>query len=139
MNSSSSSLDQQAVMKIPCVTNNGECATEFGFKEIDLQGQPLRRLSEQQQAENFRLRTSSSDYSSDWHVAGDPTLLIILKGAVEIELRNGDKQQFGAGSMFIAEDHLNADISFTDKHGHRAAVVGEQTLEALHLKLSKQS
>ena len=38
-----------------------------------MNGSPARFLSEQISAENFRLRNSHAKYSSDFHVAGDPT------------------------------------------------------------------
>ena len=125
-------------MIIPCVLNNGEGISTFSTKEIALHGDPLRMLSEQQHCINFRLRHSTSNYSSDWHVAGDSTLLVILKGTVRIELRNGDTKDFSAGELFIAEDYLLPDIVFDNAiHGHRAEVVGEEDISVLHLKLNR--
>ena len=70
-------------------------------------------------------------------MAGDPTLLVILKGIVRIELRNGDTKDFSAGEMFIAEDYLLPDVVFDNAiHGHRAEVVGEEDISVLHLKLN---
>lgn len=126
------------VSKIPSVHNDGLGASEFGVREVELEGEQRWRLSQQQQAMNFRLRSSASSYVSDWHVAGDPTLLIILSGAIEIELRNGDRQTFRAGDMFVAEDHLQNGEEFSNVHGHRAKVVGNESLSALHLKLEKR-
>ena len=122
---------------ITSIINDGHGASEFGTKEIELEGDSMRRLSKQQSATNFRLRTSDTAYSSDWHVAGDPTLLVILKGAVEIELRNGSTKIFQTGDIFIAEDFLLNKNKFCEIHGHRAKVIGSQNLSALHLKLEK--
>lgn len=125
-------------MIIPCVVNNGVGSSTFSTQAIALHGDPLRMLSEQQNCINFRLRHSESAYSSDWHVAGDSTLLVILKGTVRIELRNGDTKDFAAGELFIAEDYLLPDVVFDETiHGHRAEVVGEEDLSVLHLKLKK--
>lgn len=123
---------------IPSVRSDGLGASEFSSREIELEGESLRRLSKQQSALNFRLRSSDNSYASDWHVAGDPTLLIILKGAVEIELRNGKTKVFRAGDMFVAEDYLLSSENFSDVHGHRAKVIGDESLSALHLKLEKR-
>lgn len=123
---------------IPSVRSDGVGTSEFSYREIELEGEPLRRLSSQQSALNFRLRSSDSSYASGWHVAGDPTLLVILKGAVEIELRNGEAKVFRAGDMFVAEDYLRSAETFSDVHGHRARVVGSESLSALHLKLEKR-
>lgn len=120
------------------VTSDGVGSTSFGSRQIDLNGEDRWFLSEQQSALNFRLRSSAPGYKSDWHVAGDPTLLIILKGTIEIEIRNGDTYQFKVGDMFVAEDYLKAGETFNELHGHRAKVVGRDTLEALHLKLEKR-
>ena len=125
-------------MIIPCVLNNGKGISTFSTKEIALHGDPIRMLSEQQHCINFRLRHSASNYSSDWHVAGDSTLLVILKGTVRIELRNGDTKDFSAGELFIAEDYLLPDVDFDNAvHGHRAEVVGDEDLSVLHLKLKR--
>ena len=78
---------------IPSVTNDGTGESYFSERAIELHGDENRRLSEQQSALNFRLRTSDENYASDWHVAGDPTLLVILQGSILIELRNGQKQK----------------------------------------------
>ena len=124
---------------IPSVSNNGEGASVFSSREISLHGDSQRLLSDQQQAVNFRLRESDASYASDWHVAGDPTLLIILAGALRIELRNGETRDFFAGDKFIAEDYLSANQPFNSRlHGHRAEVLGDDILSVIHLKLEKR-
>jgi len=122
------------------VTNNGNGPSEFSTRKMVLSGDELRRLSEQIPAKNFRLRTSSADYSSGYHVAGDPTLLIILSGTFRLELRTGESQEFGPGEMFIAQDYLEHGVEFDDsKHGHRAEVVGNAAASVLHLKLTTRT
>jgi hypothetical protein len=87
---------------------------------------------------NFRHRYSEANYSSDWHMAGDATLLIIRSGTLRIGLRNGDYKDFSAGDMFIAKDRLQKEEVFnSDLHGHTAAVIGEHNLTAVHIKLSE--
>jgi len=129
------SIDRQ----IPCISSDGRGASIFSVRKIELTGSLDWMLSEQQSALNFRLRSSASGYQSDWHVAGDPTLLIILCGVIEIELRSGATKQFSVGEMFIAQDYLFDQSEFNDSHGHRARVVGQEGLQALHLKLEKQA
>jgi len=120
------------------ICNNGDGESYFSSRSIDLDGDDHWRLSKQQSALNFRLRSSSAGYASDWHVAGDPTLLIILSGVIQIELRSGSVRQFKAGEMFVAEDYLEHGSSFKETHGHRAEVIGDESLNALHLKLAKR-
>lgn len=126
------------IKAIPSIKNDGSGESYFGVHEISLQGSASWMLSEQQSALNFRLRSSAPGYQSDWHVAGDPTLLIIQTGVIEIELRDGSLRRFSAGEMFVAQDYLAEDIEFSDRLGHRARVIGQEPLNALHLKLSKR-
>ncbi len=132
-------ISKKTEYTIPCITNNGDNASYFSMKSITLSGDLSRMLSEQQHCINFRLRTSPSNYTSDFHVAGDPTLLIILQGSMQIELRNGEQQCFNKGELFIAEDYLLETIPFDhEQHGHKASVIGTDDLHALHLKLDKR-
>lgn len=138
LNQANSTMFPQKMI-IKTVTNDGQGASQFGEKTIELNGDEQRRLSEQITAINFRLRSSGADYESGFHVAGDPTLLIILQGTFRVTLRNGDLQDFTAGQCFIAEDYLADGITFSDSlHGHKGQVVGDVEMHALHLKLSKR-
>ena len=123
---------------IPSIGNDGNNASYFDTHNIQLNGEESWMLSEQQAALNFRLRSSDAGYESDWHVAGDPTLLIILAGVIEIELRDGSSMQFAKGDMFVAQDYLNGGLELHAGLGHRARVVGNESLQALQLKLGKR-
>jgi len=86
---------------------------------------------------NFRHRMSQPGYFSSWHVAGDPTLIIIRAGTLRMTLRDGSYQDFSAGDMFIAKDRLQPDETFDDqRHGHTAELIGDQPLLAVHIKLA---
>ena len=87
---------------------------------------------------NLRLRTSEPGYKTDWHLAGDPTLIIIQQGTLRIGLQNGETRDYKAGDAFIAKDQLPEAITFDpQKHGHRAEVIGHEVLKAVHIKLSE--
>ena len=132
-------MNTQQIIEIPCVTNDGRGASYFINREISLEGDSARRLSAQINAVNFRLRSSDASYCSDYHVAGDPTLLIVLSGTVKIQCLNGSEQTFSAGEMFIAQDYLESGVEFdATVHGHRADVIGEAQLRVLHLKLDRR-
>ena len=129
----------QKSISVTCVTSDGVNESYFDEKCIELNGNSQRMLSEQMAAVNFRLRTSDITYASDWHAAGDPTLLIILSGCIEIELRSGEIKRFSRGEMFVAEDYLAKGVIYNEnKHGHRAKVIGSDQLQALHLKLNRR-
>jgi len=95
-------------------------------------------ITERMDALNFRHRTSEPGYFSSWHVAGDPTLIIIRSGILRITLRNGGYRDFSAGDLFIAQDRLQKNEAFDQAiHGHTAELVGEQVLLAVHIKLAE--
>lgn len=86
---------------------------------------------------SLRLRQSKPGYHADWHVAGDPTLIIVQQGALRIGLRDGSTRDFVAGQAFIAADAIPDGAAFDpDHHGHNAEVVGESPLSAVHIKLN---
>lgn len=88
---------------------------------------------------NFRHRFSHPGYFSNWHVAGDPTLIIIRSGTLRIGLRDGSYRDFSIGDMFVAKDRLQQDELFNEQtHGHTAAVIGNESLLAIHIKLESQ-
>lgn len=131
--------EKTSQITVPTVSSDGAGQSHFSERVVTLNGDEQRKLSDQIDAVNFRLRSSDAEYASGWHVAGDPTLLIMLSGTMEIELRNGQKRQFGIGEMFIAEDFLEKGIEFDESlHGHRAKVVNKQNINVLHLKLNKR-
>lgn len=127
-------------LSVDCISNDGAGASIFTKQVITLEGKSERRLSEQMPALNFRLRTSDHTYSSNWHVAGDPTLLVILSGTLRLTLRNGEWLEIQSGGMFIAQDYLSEPTQFdSNLHGHRAQVVGEEPIKVMHLKLRTHS
>lgn len=121
---------------ITCITNDADNRAQFAIIDYPQHDRNGLHLSEQIRAKNFRLRESLPDYQTDWHCTPEPTMIIICSGVLRISLPNGIFQDFRAGDIFIAADTLPADISFIDGfHGHKAEVVGEAALSAVHIKL----
>ena len=119
---------------IYCHENGISYFNEITFKKNDRNGM---LLTDRIPAQNFRLRESMPGYFTDWHLSGDPTLIIIQKGILRISLQNGIYKDFKSGDMFIAADNLPENIVFDSKiHGHRAEVFGDETLLAVHIKLA---
>ena len=132
-------MSQTRVMTLPTISNDGKGASFFGSREITLEGELMRQLSDQITAVNFRLR-HSENYSSDYHVAGDPTLLIVLSGTIKIELPTGETREFSQGDLYVAEDYLEADVKLKKGvHGHRAEMIGDTPYKAVHIKLDRRS
>lgn len=130
-------MTNQQSLSVPILCNEKQDFSYFIDQQYSLDDYNGLLISPRQDALNFRHRMSEPGYFSDWHVAGDPTLIIIRSGILRIGLRGNNFRYFSAGDVFIARDKLENDTTF-DKHihGHTAQVVGEQKLIALHIKLS---
>lgn len=122
---------------VPILCNVRTESSYFVDQQYSLEDYGGLFISSRQQALNFRHRMSEPCYFSDWHLAGDPTLILIRAGILRIGLQDGSYRDFAAGDVFIAQDNLSSEIHFdTSIHGHRARVIGDQPLVALHIKLS---
>ena len=131
-------MSPTGLIRIPTISNDGRGASYFGERDVELNGDISRLLSDQIDAVNFRLRQSEG-YASNYHVAGDPTLLIVLSGTMRIELPNGEARDFTQGDLYIAEDYLDEDVKFeTGLHGHRAEMIGDTPYRAVHIKLARR-
>lgn len=85
---------------------------------------------------SLRLRHSAPGYRSDWHVAQEPVLIVVMRGRIQMILRDASTRDFGPGDAFIAADAVPDDEVYDEQlHGHRAEVVGDESFEAVHIKL----
>jgi len=122
---------------IPTVTANENGISIFSEIDFSVQQRGGLFLTEQIGSKNFRIRKSDVGYETDFHLAGDATFIIIQKGSLKIELQNGDFKIFNSGNSFIAQDNLPENIIFDNQiHGHKASVIGNESLQAIHIKLS---
>lgn len=125
------------MFEVPCILADQSGVSFFATVKYPKNERGGMLLSDQIETKNFRFRESEAGYATDWHLAGDPTLIIIQKGTLRIWLQNGSFKDFGAGSQFIAADNLSAGLVFNaTKHGHRAEVIGSEALFAIHVKLA---
>ena len=122
---------------IPIITTNDNGISIFDEVDFSVQQRGGLFLTDQIAAQNFRIRRSDVGYETDFHISGDATFIIIQKGSLKIELQNGIFKIFNPGDCFIAQDNLPENIEFDSKiHGHKASVVGNEALQALHIKLN---
>lgn len=121
---------------VTTITTNELGISIFSSIDFEVHQRGGMFLTEQIAAKNFRLRKSAAGYTTDFHLTGDATFIMIQKGSLKIELQNGDNKMFNSGDCFIAQDNLPENIEFNNKiHGHKASVIGNETLEAIHIKL----
>ena len=122
---------------IPTITTNENGISIFEETDFSIHQRGGLFLTEQIGSKNFRIRKSDVGYTTDFHIAGDATFIIIQKGSLKIELQNGEFKIFNPGDCFIAQDNLPEHIEFDNAiHGHKASVIGNESLQAIHIKLS---
>jgi hypothetical protein len=118
------------------ITTNTNGISVFSELEFAMQARGGMFLTDPIGAKNFRIRKSVVGYETDFHLSGDATFILIQKGSLKIELQNGESKIFNAGNSFIANDNLPDNNLFDSKiHGHKASVVGNEDLLAIHIKL----
>ena len=121
---------------ITTITTNEYGISIFSEEEFKVNQRGGMFLTDQIAAKNFRIRKSDVGYATDFHISGDATMIIIQKGSLKIELQNGESRIFTIGESFIAKDNLSENIVFDSSiHGHKASVYGDESLQAIHIKL----
>lgn len=108
------------------------------FREEELpltEGTPQARLSPVYPASGYQLRQSPVGFRSDWHCTPAPQWVFILRGAMEIHLRDGTMRLFGPGQHFYSADTVPAGAAFDrEVHGHWSRQLGAEPLVTLFLR-----
>jgi len=104
-------------------------------EEIPLsEGTPQSMLSKVLPSSGYQLRYSPVGFRSEWHCTPHPQWVFILRGEMEIGVRDGSRV-FKPGEHFHASDLLPAGASFDAAlHGHWSAQRGKDPLVTLFLK-----
>jgi hypothetical protein len=99
------------------------------------EGTPQARLSPLFSSGGYQLRESPVGFRSQWHCTTSPQWVFILRGEMEIGLRDGSTRRFRPGEHFYAADLLPAGATFnSDLHGHWSAQRGPEPLVTLFLR-----
>ena len=62
-------------------------------------------------------------FDSEPHPASEPQWVVMLRGAIEVQVSDGTSRQFRPGDLVLATD--------TSGHGHVTLTVGDPPFEAL--------
>jgi len=103
---------------------------------IDLgEGTPQARLSALFPSGGYQLRESPVGFRSQWHCTPSPQWVFIVRGEMEIGLRDGGTRRFRPGEHFFSADTLPAGVAFdADLHGHWSAQRGSEPLVTLFVR-----
>ena len=107
----------------------------FREERIDLnEGTPQAALSRVFSCGGYQLRESPVGFRSQWHCTPHPQWVFILRGEMEIGVRDGSRV-FKAGEHFFSADVVPEGATFDpDVHGHWSAQRGSSPLVTLFVK-----
>lgn len=99
------------------------------------EGNAQAMLSQVMPCAGYQLRHSPVGFRSEWHCTPKPQWVFILRGEMEIGVRDGSRV-FRAGEHFFSADTLPEGASFDAKlHGHWSAQRGPGPLVTLFIKV----
>ena len=84
-------------------------------------------VSDTAKAEAVMMTTLPAGWVGDWHPSPRLQWWVQLAGEVEVEVGDGEKRRFAAGSIVRLED--------TAGHGHVTRVLGSEDVSAVYVQL----
>lgn len=115
-------------MRITRIYADGEGASHFAEQEIELKDAgPIGRLSAPIPAQAVIFRQTESGYDYDWHVAPRRQFVVLLDGAIEIEVSDGNRRTFRGGDILLVEDTVGK--------GHRSRHIEDRERRSLFIAL----
>lgn len=102
-------------MKLTRIFQGDDGASQFEDIEINLKEFEIGALSRQLRPRSVIFRVSQPGLVNDWHNAPGKTMIIVIQGAVQTQVSNGDVRRFDPGEICYAEDvagpgHLTTDL-----------------------------
>lgn len=115
-------------MRITRVHATADGESHFAGIDVSLiDAGEIGRLSEPVSALSVIFRENEPDYDFDWHCAPRRQLLVLLDGAIEIEVSTGEKRDFSGGDVLLLED--------TWGRGHRSRTTDGRSRRSLFIPL----
>ena len=107
----------------------------FREEKVELnEGTPQAALSRVFSCGGYQLRESPVGFRSQWHCTPHPQWVFILRGEMEIGVRDGTRV-FKAGEHFFSADVLPEGATFdANVHGHWSAQRGPSALVTLFVR-----
>ena len=122
--------------KVILYTDNADGLAKFREESITLaEGTPQSMLSTLMPSGGMQLRHSPIGFRSQFHCSTTPQWVFIIKGQMEIGLRDGNSRVFNPGEHFFSTDTLPPGAAFdANLHGHWSRQVGDEPLETLFVR-----
>lgn len=107
-------------MKITRLYTGADNKSHFEDIEIPLKDAgDIGQLSERLDATGIIFRRTGPDYDYNWHNAPRRQYIIMLDGAVDVEISDGTVRRFKTGDVLLVED--------VDGRGHKSRAVDNRS------------
>jgi len=115
-------------MKITRLYTGTDNESHFEDIEIELNNAgEIGELSEKVDATGIIFRRTGPDYDYDWHNAPRRQYIIMLDGAVDVEIGDGTVRRFSSGDILLVEDVTG--------RGHKSRAVNNQPRTSVFVTL----
>lgn len=115
-------------MKITRLYTGTDNESHFEDLEIELKSAgEIGELSEKVNATGIIFRKTSPDYDYDWHNAPQRQYIIMLDGAVDVQVGDGSERRFSTGDILLAEDVTG--------RGHKSKAVNNEARTSVFVTL----
>ena len=122
--------------KVILYTDHTDGRAKFREETIALpDGTPQSMLSALMPSGGMQLRLSPVGFRSQFHCSTTPQWVFIIKGQMEIGLRDGSSRVFKPGDHFYSTDTVPPGATFDPElHGHWSRQAGSLPLETLFVR-----
>jgi len=103
---------------------------ESHFEDIEIElddAGDIGQLSEKVDATGIIFRRTGPDYDYDWHNAPRRQYILMLDGAVDVEVGDGTVRRFSTGDILLVED--------TTGRGHKSKAVNNEPRASVFVTL----
>ncbi|REL38248.1 hypothetical protein DYD21_06475 [Rhodohalobacter sp. SW132] len=115
-------------MKITRLYTGTDNESHFEDIEIELKSAgEIGQLSEKVNATGIIFRRTEPDYDYDWHNAPERQYIIMLDGAVDVEVGDGTVRRFSTGDILLVED--------VNGRGHKSRAVNNAARTSVFVTL----
>ena len=115
-------------MKITRLYTGSDNESHFEDIEIELESSgEIGQLSDKMNATGIIFRRTEPNYNYDWHNAPERQYIIMLDGAVDVEVGDGTVRRFSTGDILLVED--------VDGHGHKSRAVNNEARTSVFVTL----
>ena len=121
-------MSEQKIMQVTRLYTGEDGESHFETREIPLRNAgEIGYLSQPEPVAGLIFRETAPDYHYKWHNAPQRQYIVMLEGAVDIEVGDGTVRRFSAGDVLLVED--------TTGRGHVTRTVDGRARKSLFVTL----